>query len=176
MEDRRCGPQCGCHRTGSGSMAVLQVDLTDDTGRLLPVERADLALMLARAGSELDAGGEVRIRVVNDAAMSMLHERHSGIGGTTDVLTFDLRPMGLGPLDTDIVVCLDEAVRQAGSRGHPPTRELLLYALHGVLHCLGHDDHDEGSYARMHAAEDAVLAAIGVGPIFAKPVPEGGVT
>lgn len=146
----------------------------DDTGRLAPADRNELETLLRRAGSELDASGEVRVRVVNDEIMSDLHRRHSGVSGPTDVLTFDLRPMGLGPLDTDIIVCLDEAIRQAATRGHPPHRELLLYGLHGILHCLGHDDHDDRAYARMHAAEDAVLTAIGVGPVFDKPSIEGG--
>jgi len=45
----------------------------------------------------------------------------------------------------------------------------LLYVVHGVLHCLGHDDHDEAGYASMHALEDRVLYAIGVGATFAEP-------
>lgn len=172
MEDRRCGPQCGCHRTVTGPTA-LAVDVADDTGALATDERDELAALLRRAGAELDASGEMRVRIVGDARMSELHHKHSGIAGTTDVLTFDLRPMGLGPLDTDVVVCMDEAVRQASARGHAPRRELLLYCLHGLLHCLGHDDHDDRAYQKMHAAEDAVLTAIGVGPVFSKPASEG---
>ena len=167
---------CGCHQADqrvAGSGAVLHLELTDSTGRLDAKAGSDLTALLHRAASELDARGEVRVRVVDDATMSDLHARHSGVAGTTDVLTFDLRPMGLGPLDTDIIVCLDEAARQAATRNHSPERELLLYALHGMLHCLGHDDHDEAAYARMHAAEDAVLTAIGVGPLFAKPPQQG---
>ncbi len=167
---------CGCHRADHGSGVVLQLDLTESTGRLDDKATAELTNMLRRAGTELDARGEVRVRVVDDATMSELHTRHAGVAGTTDVLTFDLRPMGLGPLDADIVICLDEAARQSAGRGHTPVRELLLYALHGILHCMGHDDHDDEAYARMHAAEDAVLTAIGVGPLFAKPALEGGVS
>lgn len=70
-------------------------------------------------------------------------------------------------LDVDILVCADEAARQAGSHGHSVAQELLLYILHGTLHCLGHDDHDEVSHAAMHSAEDRVLAATGIGPTFA---------
>jgi ssRNA-specific RNase YbeY (16S rRNA maturation enzyme) len=51
-------------------------------------------------------------------------------------------------------------------------KEALLYALHGLLHCLGHDDHDEAAYQAMHALEDALLDAIGVGPVF-DPDPDG---
>jgi len=48
----------------------------------------------------------------------------------------------------------------------PLRRELLLYVVHGVLHCLGMDDHDEAAAAAMHRVEDAVLTAIGVGPVY----------
>lgn len=77
-------------------------------------------------------------------------------------------------LDTDILVCLDEARRQSAARGYPCERELLLYTLHGVLHCVGFDDHEEADFEAMHAAEDAVLAAIGVGPVFHRPYVAGG--
>ena len=41
--------------------------------------------------------------------------------------------------------------------------------LHGVLHCLGMDDHEEASFEAMHRMEDAVLSHIGVGPVFHTP-------
>lgn len=128
----------------------------------------------ARAAvGHLGAAGEVRVRVVNDAQMAAAHERYSGIPGTTDVLTFDLAGEP-GVLDVDILVCVDEARRQAAARGHSVERELLLYVVHGVLHCLGHDDHDEAGAAAMHAREDEILGAIGVGATYA-PRPRNGV-
>lgn len=108
---------------------------------------------------------DVRVRLVGDDEMSEAHQRYSGIAGTTDVLTFDLSGDGR-TLDVDIMVCVDEARRQAGQRGHDVRREALLYLVHGVLHCLGHDDHDDASFERMHAAEDEVLERIGVGATF----------
>ena len=104
--------------------------------------------------------------------MVALHEQHCDIPGTTDVLTFDLRADLAAPIDVDIVVCLDEAARQAASRGHDAIHELLLYVLHGVLHCAGYDDHDDDDYAAMHAEEDRILAAIGVGALFTRPEAE----
>ena len=173
MKDRVCGPQCGCGHSGfhpAGS--TVRVEVVDGTGRLPEGVLRGLEGQVRAAGAEISAAGEVRVRVVGDAEMDGLHRKHTGVAGTTDVLTFDLRDMGLGPLDVDIVVCLDEAQRQAGARGHGVERELLLYVVHGLMHCLGHDDHEEAACARMHAAEDALLTAIGVGPVYARP--EGG--
>ncbi len=115
----------------------------------------------------LDAArGEVRVRLVGDEEMAAAHERHTGVSGTTDVLTFDLSD-GDGWLDVDILVCVDEAARQGLQRGISAERELLLYIVHGVLHCLGYDDHTDEQSRRMHAREDEILERIGVGATYA---------
>lgn len=106
------------------------------------------------------------VLIVDDARMQHLHERHSGEKTTTDVLTFDLRADKVRPVEADLVVCADEAARRAVQLGHSIERELLLYCIHGLLHCLGHDDHDEAGWRAMHAREDEILAAIGVGATF----------
>ncbi len=101
--------------------------------------------------------------------MAAAHQKFSDIPGTTDVLTFDLSEGGTvtgDPLDVDILACTDEAARQAAAHNHPVEREILLYILHGVLHCLGHDDHSDVGYQAMHREEDRILNAMGVGPVF----------
>ncbi|HRP62756.1 MAG TPA: rRNA maturation RNase YbeY [Phycisphaerales bacterium] len=113
---------------------------------------------------------EVNVAIVHDDAMSMLHERHANIAGTTDVLTFPRESAGdTGGIAADIAVCFDEAARRAAQFGHSVEREILLYILHGLLHCAGHDDHDEAAYAAMHVEEDRILSEIGVGRTFAAP-------
>ncbi len=67
----------------------------------------------------------------------------------------------------EVVVCVPEAVRQARLRGTEPERELLLYALHGMLHLSGFDDKTAKAYRRMHRKEDEILIALGLGPVFA---------
>ncbi|TVQ52060.1 MAG: rRNA maturation RNase YbeY [Phycisphaerales bacterium] len=105
------------------------------------------------------------VRIVGDEEMTLLHDRHSGIDATTDVLTFD-QSAADGPIEADLAVCEDEARRCAATLGHTVERELLLYILHGLLHCCGFDDHDDEAYARMHAEEDRLLESIGVGRTF----------
>ncbi|MBL9032862.1 MAG: rRNA maturation RNase YbeY [Phycisphaerae bacterium] len=144
----------------------IQVEVTDACGRVTAVQQEWIRRHAGAAMVRLGVSGRVGVRIVSDAEMDAAHRRHSGVEGTTDVLTFDLRAPGSAGLDTDVLVCVDEAERQARAAGHPVERELLLYVVHGVLHCLGHDDHDEASAARMHAAEDALLIEIGVGATF----------
>lgn len=127
---------------------------------------------------------QLTIAIVADDEMAQLHEQYTGVQGTTDVLTFDLlsdaapaeggSPPGSesGPteavsiIEGDIVVCIDEAQRQASQRDHDARHELLLYAIHGLMHLLGEDDHTEDDYQRMHAREDALLKQMGFGPLF----------
>lgn len=133
--------------------------------------------LLARGRLSLDEiarrfslSGEIRVRIVRDDEMTALHARTMGIDETTDVLTFDLLEGDAdreGRIDADIVVCADEAARQAAQRGHDLEKELLLYIVHGALHCVpGFDDLTDADSRRMHAAEDEILRAIGVGPVY----------
>jgi len=108
---------------------------------------------------------ELAIRVVDDAAMIKLHESHSSETGTTDVLTF-VHSVNGGVISADIAICSCVAERSASTRGHSFQDELLLYIVHGILHCLGFDDHDEESYKVMHTEEDRILTAIGIGNVW----------
>ena len=159
-------------RSGPGAQdprGACTVVVRDATGRLAAPILAWLRDKAGAALARLGAAGDLRVRVVADAEMAAAHLEFADEAGTTDVLTFDESdpPSGAGgPLDADILICLDEAERQSAGRGHGPERELLLYIVHGVLHCLGHDDHDEGAAAAMHRREDEVLTAIGVGPTY----------
>lgn len=150
----------------------MTLDLLDPASLLDPrelgwlrehAERA-LAELVARAG----CSGELRVRVVDDSQMAEAHERFSGVAGTTDVLTFDLAEHDEKLVDGDVLICADEAERQAERLGHERARELLLYTLHGALHAIGHDDTTDEGFARMHALEDEILGAIGVGATFAR--------
>ncbi len=155
----------GANRAAEGC----DVDVIDDSAAPDLTRRQRLVEWTRGAMSELAASGEVRVRIVNDTEMARLHERHTGIAGTTDVLTFDLRDAAQGPLDTDLVVCIDEAHRQAASRGVDVEHELLLYIIHGILHCFDHDDHDDDAASLMHETEDRVLAALGLDAVYRRP-------
>ena len=108
---------------------------------------------------------EVSVQIVGDAEMARLHLKHSGIEGTTDVLTFD-NSSGEKSVHADIAICIDVAKRESKSRKHEVQNELLLYIVHGILHCCGFDDGDEVSHSLMHVEEDRVLSAIGVGAVW----------
>jgi probable rRNA maturation factor len=107
----------------------------------------------------------VSVAILDDAAMKFMHSLHLGINSTTDVLTFPAAVRG--PIEADIAVCADVAARRAADLDHPVERELLLYIIHGLLHCCGENDDTPAAARRMHAREDRILEAIGVGATFA---------
>ncbi len=108
---------------------------------------------------------QLAVRVVNEASMSQLHQEHANISDTTDVLTFDNGSTGTS-IHADIAICSDVAFSVASDRNHTLNEELLLYVVHGVLHCMGFDDHQEDAHQKMHEEEDRILTAIGVGPVW----------
>ena len=108
----------------------------------------------------------VEVLIVDDESMIDFHQRFCDDDTTTDVLTFpSTTDMGT-PLDVHIIINVEEALRQSKSRPHGALKELLLYVVHGLLHCCGHDDKAPEDSDRMHAEEDRLLEAIGVGRVY----------
>lgn len=111
---------------------------------------------------------ELSVAVVGSARMSRLHRRFLGRSGTTDVMSFELETDDRGDVVSgEVVVCADVARAEARRRGIPARHELLLYALHGMLHLCGHDDRNPADSGRMHAMEDQLLTRLEIGPVFA---------
>ena len=55
---------------------------------------------------------------------------------------------------------------KAQSRGGTPSAELFLYAMHGILHQAGYDDHDPEEYKKMHNRENELMTELGLGRVF----------
>ncbi len=109
---------------------------------------------------------QVDIAVVGRRRMATLNELHLRHRGPTDVLSFDLGDGLSGGLCAQIVVCSDVATVQARRRGHAPWKELLLYITHGLLHVIGYDDQSGPEARIMHAREDELLEAFGIGRVY----------
>ncbi|MBI4567430.1 MAG: rRNA maturation RNase YbeY [Planctomycetes bacterium] len=109
-----------------------------------------VARLLRRAGHLLNLAGELSVRVAGDEEVRDLHRRYLKDNSTTDVLTFDLRDDPQGPiLSGDMIISADRAAVEARKRRVPVIDEMLTYALHGLLHLLGHDDATKDQARRM---------------------------
>ncbi len=124
------------------SIEVLnETDMVLDEMELVACSRYVLEAMNVHPGADLC------LKLVDEAAMEVLHVQWMDLPGPTDVMSFpmdELRPGrdGQEPEEGvlgDIVLCPTVAARQAAEAGHATEEELLLLTTHGILHLLGYD-------------------------------------
>lgn len=111
-----------------------------------------------------DAGflhAAISIAIVDDATIHRLNNEFLRHDYPTDVLSFVLE-LADGYLEGELILGAEQAVRIGAEHGWPGEHELLLYAIHGALHLVGHDDQDEASCRQMRAAENRYLASCGL--------------
>jgi probable rRNA maturation factor len=141
--------------------------------RRLPVDARRLEREIGAALDVLGLSGcELSVLLCDDAFMQPLNLQWRGYDAPTDVLSFpqeDLSPTLTPdaeepPVPTvlgDVVISVETAARQADELGHDLITELVVLAVHGLLHLLGHDhERDAAEAARMAAEEDRVLTAL----------------
>lgn len=99
---------------------------------------------------------ELSLVLVDEDAMTLLHERWMDEPGPTDVLSFpmdELRPPQEQDapepgLLGDVVICPAVSSKQAAAAGHSQRDELGVLLTHGILHLLGYD-HGEPDEERL---------------------------
>ena len=69
---------------------------------------------------------------------------------------------GDSSLDGELILCADYAKRAALDANWAPASELLLYAIHGMLHLVGMDDQTDDGRQEMRDAEREMLLELGI--------------
>jgi probable rRNA maturation factor len=152
-----------------------------------PLRWARLAeQVLADQGVRGDA--ELSVLFVDEKAMADLNRRFNTTDGPTDVLAFPIDeepseggrspdsggsgpgtvPPEVGDMPTllgDVVVCPSVAFRNAPEHAGTYDDEIALLIVHGILHLLGMDHHDDDEAEVMEAKERELLAKFGFGPL-----------
>jgi len=139
------------------------VSAEPDAEHTIEEAEAEAGALLAVLADELPAGAELSVHLVRDDRMRELNRTWREQDRPTDVLSFPLdddEPAG-APLLGDVIVNLDAVARQAPEHHLEPREELRFLLLHGVLHLLGHDHHDEGERRAMEAREQQLWEALG---------------
>jgi probable rRNA maturation factor len=143
-------------------------------GALALLESAVCETVRVALGSE---AAEVELTLSGDHEMERLNFDHMGERGPTDVLSFPLHEWALngreshltdddgisppGPLLLgDVVIDVDQALRQAADGDWGVVEELVLLAIHGTLHLLGHDHAEIDEEERMRRLEHDVLGLL----------------
>jgi probable rRNA maturation factor len=150
----------------------MSIDIANEAG--IEVDEVGLAAVarFALDHMRIHPLAELSILLVDEQAMTDLHERWMGEPGPTDVLSFpmdELRPphMDGGRTETgpdpsllgDVVLCPSVAAGQAEKAGHPTQDELELLCVHGILHLLGYDHAEPEEHAAMFGLQGQVLKA-----------------
>jgi len=119
-----------------------------DRQRRRRVDAARLRRVLTGAAAGLGVEGEVALVLGGDRLLHRLNRQYRKKDKPTDVLSFpgDGAEGALG----DIVISIDTAARNARGLGRTLPQELVVLALHGFLHVLGHDhEADDGTMDRI---------------------------
>lgn len=105
---------------------------------------ARLGQLLRECGDQLrvSARASLCLRLTNDAELRSLNALFLGHDAPTDVLAF---PADERARVGDVAISVERALDQANDGAS----ELRLLAVHGLLHCLGHDHAEPGPAALM---------------------------
>ena len=95
-----------------------------------------------------------------------LNRNFRQVDSVTDVLSFESD----GEIDPetgteylgDIVICLEQAAKQAEQSGHSVENEVALLEIHGLLHLLGYDHMDDAEKDEMWHYQDLYLDKCGI--------------
>lgn len=122
---------------------------------------------------------EVEVMFVEDEEIREINRENRNVDKVTDVLSFPSLDIEFGEIiDKDkfkaeidyetgnimlgsIVICLDQAKRQAEEYNHSLKREVAYLTVHGILHLLGYDHMEEDEKAVMREREEAILNTLG---------------
>jgi probable rRNA maturation factor len=112
---------------------------------------------------ETAGAAELTVRVVDEAEMTALNRQYRGKDGATNVLSFPfeaVRGVTTGLLG-DIVICAPVVASEAVAQHKPLQAHWAHMVIHGVLHLLGYDHHNEDDAQAMEAREIELLASLG---------------
>ncbi len=140
------------------------IDIQVDEGFGFPIEMELLEKAVCETLAEVgQANVGMAIVMTGDEQLQRLNKQYLGIDAPTDVLSFpadyqdpDSGERYLG----DILISIPRAQAQAQANAQPVSAEILLLAVHGVLHLLGYDHADETETNIMWTLQARILARL----------------
>ncbi len=154
----------------------MSVEIANESGAA--VDEAGLAALARHVLDQMRVHplAELSVLLVDEAAMTDLHQRWLGEPGPTDVLAFPMDELRAPPpggsqtehgaeekaaevLLGDVVLCPQVALEQARKADHDAADELDLLCTHGILHLLGYDHAEPDEHAVMFGLQDRLLAS-----------------
>lgn len=147
--------------------AGVEVEIEAETWSAALPGVEDLVLQAARAALRDVGEGAVAILLTDDATVRDLNARFRATDAPTNVLAFPAAANREGSLG-DVALAFGVCEREAGAQGKSLADHLRHLVIHGVLHLLGYDHHDEAEATVMEARERELLAGLGVSDPYAQ--------
>jgi probable rRNA maturation factor len=103
----------------------------------------------------------VSVAFVGEREMSRLNKQYRGKDKVTDVLSFGAqKPDGSG----EILICYEQAKRQAKELRHTTRDEVVFLLVHGLLHLSGLDHETPADAKQMFPLQEKLLTRLKVDP------------
>jgi rRNA maturation RNase YbeY len=105
--------------------------------------------------------GDINYLLTNDEEVLKVNKEFLGHDYYTDIITFDTSDYDFSSEDdrisADIVISVDTVRANAEFYGATFEEELHRVIIHGILHLIGYDDHQEEDKVQMRLQEDKAL-------------------
>lgn len=99
----------------------------------------------------------ITVAIIDDIQMRKLNYKFTGRDSPTDVLSFKYE----GDVPTiEVIISSDQAFKNASRYKNPPSRELLIYIIHGILHGLGYQDDNKSNRVKMFRKQREIVNRI----------------
>lgn len=153
------------------SNATFAVNIQTDPAFAAQVDEASLQRAAAATLRHQNAPPDAALSLIitGDKEIQQLNRQFRQVNAPTDVLAFPssgdapfVQAPDQSPYLGDVILSYPRAAAQAAEAGHPVAAELALLAVHGTLHLLGHDHAAPQDQTAMWAAQQAILATLGL--------------
>ncbi|MCK5459910.1 rRNA maturation RNase YbeY [Candidatus Parcubacteria bacterium] len=99
----------------------------------------------------------ISVALVSGADIKKLNKKYRDKNSATDVLSFCYCKK---PLDGEIIICYNEALKQAKAKNHRLEQEITLLLAHSLLHLIGYDHKNNREELEMKKLENIILSKI----------------
>lgn len=103
--------------------------------------------------------GNIALSFATKSEIKKIKKKFFGINRETDVIAFNYVKDFCG-ISAEIIICPQVAKERAAEFGQDYFSELILYAVHGLLHIAGFDDQTKSSSAVMRKMENKIISIL----------------
>src|SRR3989338_11685513 len=144
---------------------MINFEVNQQAGKIIP--KSSFHQWLNKISKELKFKwpAKVSIAIVGNQTIKKLNQIYRGKNQVTDVLSFsegDNRRLNLKSSTPiylgEVIICYQQAVKQAKQNGQTVFKELELLFIHGILHLLGYDHEKPRQTGVMRRLEQKILA------------------